>query len=85
MDIQKQVSQALDSIRPILQEHGGNIKLMEITDNYTVKLSLCGQCSHCPKSGKELKNIVLKSILKMAPLVEKVEITPETTLDIRIK
>ncbi len=74
MDIQKNILQALDNIRPVLEEHGGSIKLIEITDDNTIKLQVSGQCSNCPKSGNELKKIVTKSILKMVPTVEKVEI-----------
>ena len=50
------VEAALDEIRPYLRTDGGDISLIEITDDYTVKVKLMGACETCHVSMMTLKN-----------------------------
>jgi len=63
---------ALDEIRPYLQTDGGNISLVEITDDYTVKVKLSGACETCHVSMMTLKNGVEIAVKNAVPKVKKV-------------
>ncbi len=49
VDKQK-VAEVLDAIRPSLQADGGDIELVEVTDDGVVKVQLQGACKGCPMS-----------------------------------
>ncbi|MDV7186784.1 NifU family protein [Lutibacter sp. TH_r2] len=65
------VEQALNEIRPFLEADGGNISLVEITDN-TVSVQLEGACVGCSVNQMTLKNGVEATIKKYAPQVKRV-------------
>ena len=46
--IKEKVVKALNRVRPYLQNDGGDIDLIEITDDLTVKVKLTGACHGCP-------------------------------------
>jgi Fe-S cluster biogenesis protein NfuA len=50
------VAAVLDKIRPALQADGGDVELVEVTDDGMVKLKLTGACAGCPMSTITLKN-----------------------------
>ncbi len=66
------VEKALESIRPVLQEDGGDIELVEISDENIVTVRLLGRCSGCPSAGQTLKNVVTKTLIKTVPGVRNV-------------
>lgn len=49
------IEEALDRIRPFLKRDGGNVQLVEVTDNNTVRVKLTGTCGSCPMSMMTLK------------------------------
>ena len=63
---------ALDEIRPYLQTDGGDISLVEVTDDYTVKVKLSGACETCHVSMMTLKNGVEIAVKNAVPKVKKV-------------
>ena len=63
---------ALDEIRPYLQSDGGDISLVEVTDDYTVKVKLSGACETCHVSMMTLKNGVEIAVKNAVPKVKKV-------------
>ena len=66
------VEAALDEIRPYLRTDGGDISLIEITDDYTVKVKLMGACESCHVSMMTLKNGVEVAVKNAVPKVKKV-------------
>ena len=46
IELSKKVEEALDQIRPYLQADGGNVSLVEITDDFIVKVELLGACKY---------------------------------------
>ena len=66
------VASALDEIRPYLRTDGGDISLVEITDDYTVKVKLMGACETCHVSMMTLKNGVEVAVKNAVPKVKKV-------------
>ncbi|THB66357.1 MAG: NifU family protein, partial [Desulfovibrio sp.] len=53
--MKEQVEQALAKIKPVLQADGGDVELVEVTDNGIVKVRLTGACKGCPMSQMTLK------------------------------
>ena len=66
------IEAALDEIRPYLKTDGGDISLVEITDDYTVKVKLMGACETCHVSMMTLKNGVEVAVKNAVPKVKKV-------------
>lgn len=76
--IQK-IERALDSMRPYLAADGGNVRVLDVTDDRTVRLELMGSCGSCPMSAMTFKGGLEEAILKAVPEIRKVEavnITP---------
>lgn len=67
------VELALDSIRPYLEADGGNVKIVEITEDMVLKIELTGTCSSCPMSTMTLKAGVEEAIKRAIPEITKVE------------
>ncbi|MBL4724546.1 MAG: NifU family protein [Lutibacter sp.] len=65
------VEMALKEIRPFLEADGGNISLVEITDN-TVSVQLEGACLSCSVNQMTLKNGVEATIKKHAPQIKRI-------------
>lgn len=72
VDVQARVEEALESVRPYLATHGGNVELLSISDGVAY-LRLNGTCHGCPSSTATLKQAIEEAIFKMAPDVERIE------------
>jgi len=70
--IRERVSKALEKIRPYLQSDGGDIELLEISDDLSVKVKLTGACHGCPFSMQTLKAGVEQAIMKEVPEIKRV-------------
>ena len=68
--IKDKVQKALDKIRPYLQADGGDVNLVEITDDLLVKVEMTGACDGCPYSMHTLKAGVEEGIRKAAPEIK---------------
>ena len=71
-NLMTRVLKALDKVRPYLQSDGGDIELIEITDDMTVKVKLTGACHGCPYSMQTLKAGVEQAIKKEVPEIREV-------------
>jgi Fe-S cluster biogenesis protein NfuA len=72
-DLYLKIDKALESIRPYLETDGGDVRLVEITDDMIVKLELLGACGTCPMSRMTLKAGVEEAIKRVAPEIRHVE------------
>jgi Fe-S cluster biogenesis protein NfuA len=66
------IEDALTTIRPYLESDGGDINLVEVTDDMIVKVKLIGACSSCNVSMMTLKNGVEVAIKSAVPEVKEV-------------
>ena len=66
------IEEALTQVRPYLESDGGDIRLVEVTDDYVVKVKLLGACSECHVSVMTLKAGVEQAIKKILPQVKQV-------------
>lgn len=69
----EKVELALNNIRPYLIADGGNVDVLEITPDFTVKLEFTGSCGSCPMSSMTFKAGIEEAILKNVPEIKKVE------------
>ena len=64
------IEKALTKIRPFLNEDGGDISLVEVTQDMVVKVKLIGACSSCDVSMMTLKNGVEVAVKNVVPEVK---------------
>ena len=67
------VEHALNNIRPFLQSDGGNIELVDITEQHVVKVRLMGNCESCKMSVSTMKAGVESTIRNFVPEIMAVE------------
>lgn len=72
-ELVKKVEEALEQLRPFLHADGGDMELVEITDDAIVKVKLMGACSDCSMSIMTLKAGLEEAIKKAAPEIQAVE------------
>lgn len=78
-DVTTRVENALESVRPYLATHGGNVELLDVTQDSVVKLRLLGSCDGCPSSSVTLSLAVEGAVQAAAPEVTSIEVeAPET-------
>lgn len=70
--MKKEVEKALNKIRPSLQADGGNVTLVDVTEDGVVKVRLTGACAGCPMSQMTLKAGIERLLKKEVPSVKKV-------------
>lgn len=71
-EVMELVKEALESIRPYLQADGGDITIVELTDDWVVKVQLEGACDGCPMSVQTMKNGVEMVIKTKVPFIKDV-------------
>lgn len=71
--MREKIEEALNTIRPYLEADGGNIELLEITDDLVVKVELQGACKSCSMSAMTMKAGIEETIRKAVPEITKVE------------
>lgn len=67
------VLKVLEEIKPLLQRDGGNVELVEVTDEGVVKVRLTGACGNCPMSTYTLRMAIEKRMKESIPEVKAVE------------
>ncbi len=71
--LREKVESALDEVRPSLQADGGNVELVDVTDDGVVKVKLQGACAGCPMSQLTLSQGIERHLKEIVPEVKKVE------------
>jgi Fe-S cluster biogenesis protein NfuA/nitrite reductase/ring-hydroxylating ferredoxin subunit len=67
LDLESRVVQALETSRPYLRSHGGNVELVSVSEGGAVVLRLQGSCHSCPSSAMTLQSTVEQAIYDAAP------------------
>jgi Fe-S cluster biogenesis protein NfuA len=76
LDVETRVRRALDTVRPYLGSHGGDVQLLGVEQG-VVRLRLVGSCDGCPSSAITKKLAIERAIAEAAPEVTAVEIEGE--------
>jgi Fe-S cluster biogenesis protein NfuA len=71
--MRKEVEKSLNKIREYLKMDGGDIELVDVTDDGVVKVRLMGACAGCPFSAMTVQMRVEKTLIEEVPGVKKVE------------
>jgi Fe-S cluster biogenesis protein NfuA len=61
------IERSLNSIRPYLETDGGNVEVVELTPEMTLKVRLLGACESCPMSFTTMKAGIEETIKKEVP------------------
>ncbi|WP_205502654.1 NifU family protein [Rufibacter psychrotolerans] len=78
----QQVEQALDSIRPYLKTDGGDVRVLDITEDKIVQLELMGACGSCPMSAMTFKGGIEQAIMRAVPEIKGIEAVNLTPMDV---
>jgi Fe-S cluster biogenesis protein NfuA len=70
--MKEKVQEAINQIRPNLQADGGDVDLIEVTEDGIVKVKLLGACQGCPMSQMTLKKGIQKFLQDKIPEVKEV-------------
>ena len=70
--MQEEVKAALEKIRPYLQADGGDVELVNVTDDGQVQVRLKGACGGCPGATWTLKQGIERSLKQTIPGVKEV-------------
>ncbi len=71
--ILNKINKGIESVRPYLVADGGDIELVEVTDDNIVKVRLLGACEGCPFSVMTLKAGIEQAIRKEWPQLKALE------------
>lgn len=66
------VQRALETIRPFLEADGGDIEIVDITNEYELQVMMTGNCDTCQMKDSTLKGGVEGTILSSVPEIKKV-------------
>lgn len=70
--MKERIEAALNKIRPSLQADGGDVELVEVTEDNVVKVRLQGACGSCPMALLTLKNGVERVLKEEIPEIKEV-------------
>ena len=71
--LKERVHTALNDVRPSLQADGGDVELVEVSEEGVVKVRLKGACGGCPMAKMTLSQGIEKHLKKVVPEVTSVE------------
>jgi len=73
VDLRKRVEEVLGVIRPNLQADGGDVELVNVTDEGIVQVRLQGACHGCPMAAMTLQMGIERILKNEIPEVQGVE------------
>lgn len=76
-EMKEKVQKAIEEVRPHLQADGGDVELVEVTDDNVVKVRLLGACVGCPMRQMTLTHGITQFLKKKVPEIKNVEAVEE--------
>ncbi len=71
--MKEKVEAALANVRPALQRDGGDVELVEVTEDGVVKVRLTGACKGCPMAQMTLQMGIERVLKEAIPEIKTVE------------
>ncbi len=71
--MKEKVQKVIEEIRPMLQMEGGDVELIDVTEDGVVKVRLKGACGSCPMSTYTLKLGIEQRLKEQIPEIKEVE------------
>lgn len=66
------VEKALENVRSILRGDGGDVELVDVSDDGVVQVKLKGACHGCPMATMTLKSLIERGLKKELPDIKEV-------------
>jgi len=73
VDLETRVLEALESVRPYMESHGGDVELLAVEDG-VARMRLVGHCEGCPASASTLELAIKKALEEAAPDLDGLEV-----------
>lgn len=73
MSLKEKVEKALETVRPHLQADGGDVELVDVTEDGVVSVKLTGACGGCPMAAMTLQYGVTNAIKQAVPEIKEVK------------
>lgn len=75
--IEDQVHSTLESVRPYLQQDGGDVEFVDFSEQTGIlRVRLTGACRTCPMSTMTLRAGIERVLRKAIPAIRRVEAVP---------
>ena len=74
-EVLSKVNIGLGKVRPFLQSDGGDVKIVDLSEDGVLKLEFIGNCSSCSMSNMTFKSGIEENILREAPEVKTIIVT----------
>ncbi len=71
--MEEKIKEAIEELRPHLKADGGDVELVEVTEDGVVKVRLLGACEGCPMREMTLTHGITRFIKKKVPEVKEVQ------------
>jgi Fe-S cluster biogenesis protein NfuA len=71
--MKEEVKKAIEEIRPYLKADGGDVELIDVTEEGVVKVKLLGACEGCPMREITLTKGITRFIKKKVPQIKEVQ------------
>jgi Fe-S cluster biogenesis protein NfuA len=71
-ELRDKIEIALNSMRPFLQADGGDVELVDVTEDMDVQLRLLGNCSSCGMSHMTMKAGIENGLRSAIPQIKNV-------------
>lgn len=82
LDLRTRVLAALDSVRPYLGSHGGDVEVLDIDEDAgALRLRMLGSCDGCPSSSVTLQRAVMEAIEASAPEIVHLDVVDDAPVD----
>lgn len=76
--MREKIEAALKDIRPMLQADGGDVELVDVTEDGVVKVKMTGACGGCPMAQMTLSQGIERRLREAVPELKAVEAVPLT-------
>lgn len=73
-ELTQRIEASLNSIRPYLQADGGDVKVVDLSADFILKLEFTGNCGVCPMSTMTFKAGVEEAIRRSVPEIRSIEV-----------
>ncbi len=69
----QRAEQSLNTLRPFLQEDGGDVQVVDLTDNMTLRIRFLGSCGNCPMSNATMTAGIEDTVRNSVPEIVRVQ------------
>jgi Fe-S cluster biogenesis protein NfuA len=72
-DLLQKITAAIETVRPYLKADGGDVELIDVTDDLVVKVRLTGACDGCPFSMMTLRAGIEQAVRRNVPEIKELQ------------